>query len=249
MREIEVVRAEEIMSALSLSKRQVQNLFNKIAKKGSMIRLKRGIYLFPKKIPPGGSWQPDSLYLISHFMEVYDANYYISGLYVFNYYGLSEQIPSVYTIYNDKISGKRMLGKLRIELIKTDKSRIIGVNKIMLQDKQRQVNIASLPRTIFDAINDWDRFGTLPVAFEWINVIVDKKNDMDEFVNFALKLGTIITRRRIGYYMATYYNCFRQANKIIKKLKPTNKFILLDPTGVSSGKMDKSWGIIDNVRS
>ena len=46
-------------------------------------------------------------YIISHFMEVIGANYYIGGLYAFNHYSLTAQLANEITIYNDRLSVKK----------------------------------------------------------------------------------------------------------------------------------------------
>src|SRR5690242_13896060 len=95
MRGQEILHLGEIQSALHISSKQEKVLLSQLAKKGLIVRLQRGIYLIPKRIPPGGHWQPSAYYLISQLMKVLNVHYYIGGTNAFHYYGLTEQVPNV----------------------------------------------------------------------------------------------------------------------------------------------------------
>lgn len=247
MKNKEVLHLGELQAAWGISPKQEKNLLNRLVKKKTIIRLKRGIYLVPEKVPPGGMWQPDSLYLISVFMNIMKANYYLSGLYAFNYYGLSEQIPSIITIYNDKLSMTKKLGTLTIELIKTSKERIGDFSRINLKNT-RQANIANLTRTILDAVMDWSRFGTLPIAFDWIKKHLGDKTFMQKLIKNTLTYGNISSKKRIGYFLSRERYSSTSLKSLLKSISVTSSWVLLDPHGGSKGTTNKAWGIIDNVK-
>ncbi len=246
IREQRLLYQSELKEVLGISLKQEQDLLSRLTRKSLIIRLKRGVYLIPSKIPPGGKWQPNSLYLISYFMEVMQAQYYISGLYAFNYYRLSEQIPNIITIYNDKISGTKRLGVLTVNLIKVSKSRIGNPTSIKLKEN-RVVYIATLARTIVDAVMDWNRFGTLPDAFDWIHNHLDDNSFSNDLVKTVLKYGNISTRRRVGYYLFKLTNNPLLVKPILKSLTLTKNWVPLNPEGGTKGKTSRTWRIIDNV--
>ena len=248
MRETEIFHLGELHAAWGISLTQEKNLLNRLVKNKMIIRLKRSFYLVPRKIPPGGMWQPDSLYLISVYMDIMKANYYIGGLYAFNYYGLSAQIPGMITIYNDKLSLKKKLGNLTIQLIKIPKSRI-GIPRNIILKEGRKANISSLARTVLDAMADWIRFGTLPVAFEWIKQHLNDKDFVHEFIKITLKYGNISSKRRIGYFLFRETHSLDLVNRLLKSIRETKNWVLLDPCGEGKGTTDKKWRIIDNVKS
>lgn len=244
MQEKDVLHLGELQAAWGISSKQEKSLLSRLVKRKIIIRLKRGIYLVPRKVPPGGMWQPDSLQLISFFMEALKANYYIGGLYAFNYYGLSEQVPAVITIYNDKVSLKKKLGLLSIQLIKIMPDRIDESNTIQLNNN-RNVKIASISRTILDAIMDWNKFGTLPIAFEWIKN--NKKAAIQELINTTIKYGNVSSRRRIGYILSRENQFSELIKPLLKSIPITKNWVLLNPQGGSKGMTNKIWRIIDNV--
>lgn len=246
MTEQRILYQGELQKILNLSLKREQDLLSRLARKSSIIRLKRGVYLIPSKIPPGGKWQPSSLYLISYFMEVMQAQYYIGGQYALNYYGLSEQIPNSVTIYNDTLSGTKKCGILNITLIKISKSRI-GKPKKLTLEKNRIVYITTLPRVILDAVMDWNRFGTLPTAFEWIETNLNDNHFIKDLVKTTIQYGNISAKRRIGYYIFKLTNNSKLINPILKTLKSTKNWLPLNPEGGTKGTTNKTWRIIDNV--
>ncbi len=246
MRGKEIFRLGELQSAFKMSAKQERNLLSNLTTKGLIVRLKRGVYLVPKKIPPGGKWQPSAGYMISHLMEELSASYYISGLYAFNYYGLTEQVPNVMTVYNDKLSGQKQLGKLTVRFIKVAKQRLGGTTSQELFN-DREIKVATLTRTIVDAFIDWRRYNTLPAAYEWIKRNLDVPNFLQELISVTIKYGNISTRRRIGYYLYQLGQNDRLVKSILKTLKRTQGWVLLDPYSKTKGITNKTWGIIDNV--
>jgi len=128
MKEQEILHLGEIQQVLGLSATQERDLLSSLDEKGFIIRLKRGVYLIPRKIPPGGYWQPSSYYLISQFMKIMGANYHIGGINAMLYHRLTEQVPNTMTVYNDKISGKRNIGSLTVFFTKIDQKQICEID-------------------------------------------------------------------------------------------------------------------------
>jgi predicted transcriptional regulator of viral defense system len=248
MKEKEVLYLGELQSAFQISPKQEQDFLSKLSKKGSIIRLKRGVYLVPQKIPPGGKWQPDSLYIISHFMEVIGAHYYIGGLYAFNHYGLTTQLANQITIYNDRISAKKKLGTLSVQLIKISASRI-GTPTIYEIREQRKINISSLPRTIVDAFIDWIRYNTLPTAFDWITKYLKDPYFLSDLIKTTAQYGNISSKRRIGYFLYQQTHDVKLVKPIAKTIKNSKGWLPLNPLGGTKGVTNKKWRIIDNVDS
>lgn len=230
-----------------ISAKQEQELLSYLARKGSIIRLKRGTYVVPEYIPPGGKWQPDPKYLVSCLMAVTNAQYYISGFYAFHYHGLTEQIPNLITVYNDKLSAKKKLGKLNVQLIKIKKDGI-GDLKTIHVARGHVAHIATLTRSIVDAVNDYTRYNTLPRAYAWIQERSHEKKFLSALIKTTLHYGNISTKRRIGFFIACIMNNKKLALPLLKTLKPSKGWIGLDPSAPLKGITNKQWGIINNVK-
>jgi len=241
-----IIARGELQKLLNITQEQEQRFLEKLAASSTIIRLLPGTYLVPQKIPPGGKWQPDALYVISEFTKLIQANYYVTGLYAFNYYGLSEQIPNQLSVYNDKLSATRIFGTLRVKFIKVPNSKIGSIEKIELNDDS-YAYISSLSRTIVDAIHDWKRFGTMPDALEWISNLIKNKSVLENIISDTIAYGNVSTKRRIGYYLFKCTNESKLSSPILKTLKSTTNWVVLNPAGNRSGITNKTWRIIDNV--
>ncbi|MBA2654431.1 MAG: hypothetical protein H0U71_05140 [Gammaproteobacteria bacterium] len=248
MQEKNIFYFGELQKVFNISSQQEKDLLSNLSRRGMIIRLKRGVYLVPQKIPPGGKWQPDSLYLISQFMKVIGAKYYIGGLYAFHHYGLTNQLVNEITIYNDRLSGKKRLGNLNIQLIKIASPKIGEPVTLSFKEKE-QVNISRLSRTILDAIKDWSRFNTLPTAFEWIKNNIQDYGFLSELVNDTIMYGNMSSKRRIGYFLYKQTHDKKLVEPILKKLTASKSWLPLDPQGGTKGLTKKEWRIIDNVHN
>jgi len=74
-----------------------------------IIRLKRGVYLVPPRVPSGGRWAVSEYFLLSKLMAVLDGKYQIGGPNPFNFYGYDDQAPNRVYIYNNRILGEKIL--------------------------------------------------------------------------------------------------------------------------------------------
>ncbi len=243
----EVVRLGELQKQLGLDPTQERKLLQRLTNNGYLFRLQRGIYLVPTKIPAGGYWRPNEYYIIDKFMQIHDATYYISGLAAFNYHGLSEQIANQYLVYNNKLSALKKFGDLTVRFIKINKNRINGTNEITLPNKQK-AHIASLARTILDAINDWKRFGKLEDAFKWVEDRKDNKKFVSDFILLTEQYANNSSKRRIGYILEKLGISERKLLPLSRKLKSIQSWIPLFPDLAARGITNKKWRIIDNAK-
>jgi len=245
MQRKEIVCLGDLQKALEITPTQEHELLKRLTRNGLILRLMRGVYLAPDKLPAGGYWQPSSFYLVAKYMEVLNAKYYISGLFAFHYYGLIKQIPNEITVYNNKRAGIKSLGVVSLRLIKVSDERIGGFTNINT-DKQTFVNIASLARTVLDAVYDWKKYNSLPQAYDWISSYKKDKNFIDELIKQTAEYGNVITIRRIGYCIELLGFNESITAPLQKKLISKTGWVLYNPLGPKKGKTNKRWRIINN---
>ena len=245
MKEVSRINIGDLRKALGLSAKQERELLSRLSRAGLIVRLKKGVYLVPKKIPPGGKWRPNEFTLVNELMEEEKARYFISGPAAFYYYGLQTQIPNIITVYNDKISGRRTIAGQEVEFIKTKADRIGGWKEIKLAD-DKTAKIASLPRSIADAIYDWKRFDSLPEGYLWIKSLLNKPKLFNEFIMQVKNYTNSNTRRRVGAVLDDLNVKNKATNKILKTLKTSQGWVALNPNKPIRGKCIKKWGIIKN---
>ena len=166
LKKLEVVRTGEIVPILGITRSQEGDLFRRLSDSGWIVRLKRGVYLVPSRIPAGGKYNPGAAQILQKLMEEEKGNYQICGPTAFNFYGLDGQIPNVTYLYNNRISAKRSIGNLAFQFIKVADARLGAVNAVRTQDTE--ILYSSKARTLMDAVYDWSRFNSLPRGYGWI---------------------------------------------------------------------------------
>ena len=165
------------------------------------MRLKRGLYLVPPRIPAGGKYSPGAALILQKLMEEEKGKYQICGPTAFNFYGLDDQIPSVTYLYNNRISGKRSIGSLAFQFIKVGNERLGAINAVRTRDDMGMI-YASKARTLMDAVYDWSRFNSLPRGYDWIKGEIKNEPELaSELIEVTAKYGNMATTRRIGYLL------------------------------------------------
>jgi predicted transcriptional regulator of viral defense system len=245
LRKKSLVVTGDISKALGLAVKQERELLSRMARAGLIVRIRNGLYMVPPQIPPGGRWTPGEYKLTRALMEDAGATYQIAGPTAFHHYGLDEQVPNNVTIYNDKISGRRSIAGLEFILVKVAKERLGGSDSLKLPDGT-QVNISSLARTLMDAVYDWDRFNTLPRAYDWIRTQKNNPEIIKELIRLSLQYGNSGTMRRIGCLLETCDVSPRLLGKLKTKLTETKSLIPFVPTQPDRGSINRNWGVIIN---
>jgi predicted transcriptional regulator of viral defense system len=241
---------KQIGSALRLAPIQSSDLLSRMHRRGLIVQLRRGLYLLPQKLPPGGVWQPSVDLAIWFFLKDKKAAWQETGPSAFNYHGLSEQVANQPVVYNDKFSGKRQFGRLSVVFVKVPAERLGGIVEHDLpSDPKVKRRMGSLARIILDAVYDYSRFGTLPKAYRWIEQRKEDSRFIKELVNLSLRYGNVATNRRIGWLLERIGVAPSLYQALRKSLKPSTSFIPADPTAPKRGKTNMRWNIVENLNS
>jgi len=246
MRGQSVVRVGELVGPLQLSASQERNLLSRLSKAGWIVRVWRGIYLVPGKLPLGGKWSPDEILALNALMNARRGCYQICGPNAFNRYGFDDQIPNRVYAYNNRISGERTIGAVALTLIKVADERLGETEEMQTVDGQKAV-YGSRVRTLVDAVYDWARFNSLPRAYDWIRgELSASRVDSAELVKVTLRYGDKGTIRRIGALLEMEGVETRLLYKLEKALDPSTGLIPWIPTKRKRGKINRRWGVVLN---
>ncbi|MES2614722.1 MAG: hypothetical protein V4591_04835 [Bdellovibrionota bacterium] len=235
---------EEVTKNLNLQPQQVFRLFSRLLAQGRIQQLQRGLYMLPGRLPPGKQWKPSAYEALIAYMKYLKSYWQITGLAAFALHGFSTQVPQKIFVYNDTISGEKELAENQFYFIKVYKSRLGNVKKVNLLEKNQCIFFSSYYRTIFDAILECSRFGTLPEAFTWLASILPNKKALEEIIYCCTHYGNITTTARIGYFLEKIgYN----VAPLYKYFQSTNsKAQILFIPGQKIGQINKKWNIIEN---
>jgi len=246
MRNLRTMRVGDLASGLRLSAKQERELLSRMSRSGMIANVRKGLYLFPPRLPLGGIWTPDEATAINALMTDKNARYQITGPRAFNRYGYSEQLASLTAIYNDAISGERRVGSIAMKLIKVARDRLGGVEKVRTPSGETLV-YSSRARTLIDAVYDWSQFDSLPEAYDWIaHDLAACRITADELARAAVQYGNMGTIRRIGAILERLDASKACLSRLKRALTTTTAKIPLVPTRPARGPISKTWGVVIN---
>jgi predicted transcriptional regulator of viral defense system len=246
LRKREFIFSGEIAVALDIDAKQEWKLLNRMATSGMIIRLKRGAYLVPSRLPAGGRWTVSGYYILSKLMEVIKGQYQISGPNAFNLYGFEDQVPNRIYVYNDRIFGEKEIGGTDFVFIKTDAKRL-GATKNMKTLDDIDAVMVTKTRALVDAVYDWSRYNTLPRAYGWIADALTKTPDLtNKLIDDTLKYSNKGTMKRIGYLLASLGITADRLLGLKQKIGPVRSLIPWIPGQAAKGSISKEWGLIIN---
>jgi predicted transcriptional regulator of viral defense system len=201
LKKLDIVRTGDVAPILDISASQERDLFRRLSGSSWILRLKRGLYLVPPRIPAGGKYSPGAALILRKLMEENKGKYQICGPTAFNFYGLDDQIPSVTYLYNNRISGKRTIGSLAFQFIKVADERMGAVNAVRTGEDMEMI-YSSKARTLMDAVYDWSRFNRLPRGYDWVKGEIKTEPKLaSELIEVTAKYGNMATTRRIGFLL------------------------------------------------
>jgi len=240
------LQAGDLVEALGWTVEQERKTLSRLAKKGLIARVRRGLYLVPSSLPQGGRWSPGEFVALSTLVSDRGGCYQISGPNTFHRYGWTDQVPNRIYAYNNRISGDRQVGSVALTLIKVADQRLGGTEVVRTPDGI-EVVYASKARTLVDAVHDWSRFDSLPRAFQWIGQEVEKDDGFTpDLINATILFGNQGTVRRIGTVLARSEVPEQLLRRLGKVVRPSSSFIALDPTRPKRGTVNKRWGVVIN---
>jgi predicted transcriptional regulator of viral defense system len=242
-----LIQTGDLRKPLGLSFAQETKLLSRLSRRNLIARVRRGLYLVPAQIPPGVSWSPSEAQALSTFFGDLGGQYQISGPNAFSRYGWDEQVPNQTFIYNNRISGRRVIGAVQLTLVKVADERLGAVDIVKTPEGLEMV-YASKARALMDAVYDWSRFDTLPRAFGWIEAELRKDDHLAaELVSVCLRYGNQGTLRRIGCLLENAQAPTSLLRKMEKGLRKTSSLIPLVPTLPKRGKQSSRWKVVLNA--
>lgn len=241
-----VVFTGELSPILNITGSQERDLLRRLSNSGWIVRLKRGVYLVPPRIPAGGKYSPGVALILQTLMGEVNGKYQICGPTAFNFYNFDDQIPSVTYVYNNRISGSRTIGRLAFQFIKIADKRL-GATNVVRSREGVEIIYSSKARTLMDAVYDWSRFNSLPRGYDWIRQEIKKDFKLgSKLVEATVQCGNQAAARRIGYLLSTLDQNSRIINKLQHQLSGSKSLIPWIPSRPAKGTVNRKWGVIVN---
>jgi len=245
-RQLRCVENGQLTEALGLSPVQERKLLSRLASRGLIARVRRGLYLVPPRLPVGGRWSPGEALALRTLIEDRNGRYQICGPNAFHRYGWDDQVPIRIYAYNNRISGERTIGTMAFTLIKVTDDRL-GATEVVKTPDGVDLVYSSRVRSLVDAVCDWSRFNGLPRAYDWIRTeLADDDSVAANLVNVSLDYGNQGTLRRIGKLLELEGVQNSLLRKIEKAIRRSTSLIPWIPKRPKRGTVDRRWGVVVN---
>jgi predicted transcriptional regulator of viral defense system len=249
MRRLKTVRTGELVRALGITPQQERELLSRLARRNLIARVRRGLYLVPSRLPPGGKWSPNEFLALTTLIEDRGGRYQICGPSAFSRYGWDDQIPNRLYAYNNRIWGERKIGSAAMTLIKLTDERL-GETEIVETPEGIEAVYSSRVRSLVDAVYDWSRFNSLPRGHSWIRAELARDSGIaEEIVRVALRYANVSTLRRLGKLLELEGVAEPLLRKLARKLTLSSGLIPWVPSLPKRGTVDRRWGVLVNYES
>jgi predicted transcriptional regulator of viral defense system len=249
MRRLQTVRTGELVRALGITAQQERELLSRLARRNLIARVRRGLYLVPPRLPPGGRWSPSEFLALSTLIEDQGGRYQVCGPSAFYHYGWNNQIPNRLYAYNNRITGQRTIGSVGMSLVKLADERL-GETEVVTTPDGIGAVYSSRVRSLVDAVYDWSRFNSLPQGYDWIRTeLARDPGTAGEIVRVALRYANVGTLRRLGKLLEMEGVKDSVLRKLERGLKPSSALIPWAPTLPKRGAVDRRWGVVVNHES
>jgi predicted transcriptional regulator of viral defense system len=226
----------DALQTLSYTKREVvRNVLSRLAKKGRIKRIKKGLYLLiPFRLADWGEHEFSIVPLLAKA-------YYISFWSALSFWSMTEQLPrQIYIATKYRIKA-RSFGEIRYLFVKVAPRYFFGFAETEISG--RKVNIALKEKAVLDCLLHPEYCGGLG---EVAKAIRDCWKDLDwtKVKGYARKMKNSAVERRLFYILS-----FLKLKKPLSVLgkKEFTGFRLLDPNAPKEGKYDSRAGIRVNV--
>lgn len=248
MRGVRTLATGDLVDPLGLTAKQERELFSRMARSGLIAKARRGLYLVPPRLPLAARWTPDAAQALEALITLAGGRYQVCGPSAFHLFGFSDQVPQVTHAYNNRISGARTVGVVRLVLIKVADDRL-GDTETRGSSEDGSLVYSSRARTLFDAVYDWPRFNTLPRAYGWIRSDLEARRvTAAELVRVALRYGNDRTIRRLGALLEREGTSRRLLDRLGEGFPPPRTTIPFVPGAPEAGRILSRWGVRLNAR-
>ncbi len=211
-----VFTLSDISRVIGKDKRYATLYAKRLVERGSIIRIEKGKFILPDTDP-----------MVVTTNITFPS--YISFLSALSYYHLTTQIPTTIQVVTSRSRKNVLFGNEKISFIKFNKKRIFGYNRERIGNGY--AFIGELEKVIVDAL-------FIPrycQPSETLDAI--EKVDTRKLLDYALKMRSIVTLKRLGYILELKdIDIYNEVKGYINR-----KYDLLNPLLPPVGKLSRKW--------
>lgn len=250
-RGVTIAKAEDLSSALGLSKSWAKNVLSKLAKRGAAHRVGRGKYaIIPADVMHGRkSYVVDPFVLVSELMK--KSVYYVAYQSAAHVHGIAEQIPFRTTVTVLRQRRQVKFGNVQIDFVKLKGSKFFGFKELRYSNVL--LKVSDLEKTIIDCIDRQELCGGIvEVARTLSNAVATEKLDWERLISWVRRFKSYAVAQRLGFLLERLEMIgeIQLSPMVLDKLwlLVGSSTYPLDIKAPKKGKISKKWKIIENAR-
>lgn len=231
--------------ALNLSRRAAAMKLAALARRGWLLRARRGLYLvLPLEVEPGRPMVAENPWLLAQ--ETFSPCY-IGGWSAAEYWGLTEQLfrsTLVVTAAHIRTRSARLLDH-EFRLFRVPRTRVTGAP--LVWRGTRRVPVSDRERTIVDCLRHPELCGGIRHLVQIMDTYgKDRERDFQKLTQVAQEVGTGAVWKRLGYIAELLWPA-EQALRDAATKHLTAGNVRLDPTVRQRGTLLRRWRLWINV--
>jgi len=237
-------RAADATEALGISRSRASRMLSRLAAKGWLHRLRRGVYaLVPLS---SASPTPAVENPLAVAMEVF-APCYISGWTAAQHWSLTEQVLETIVVYSSSPQRRtrQYAGGVTFHVRRVPPSSIFGT--VRLWSGTVPIQMADIHRTVIDILDDPAMGGGGRLTMEIVAAYWQSaERDPSRLLKYAARLGRGTIFKRLGYTAAVLGEPSLEWLDACRE-RVTRGISLLDPGGRKNGPIVTEWGLRINL--
>lgn len=231
--------------ALRIDRRRAALKLGALARRGWLLRARRGLYLvLPLETEPGTLSVAEDPWVLAR--EAF-APCYVGGWSAAEYWGLTEQLfRSTLVVTGSHVRRKSisLLGH-EFRLFRVPRERLKGA--ILIWRGAERVAVSGRERTLVDGLRQPETCGGIRhLAQMMVAYAESNERDFDTLVATAKKHGSGAAWKRLGYMAEILWSGETAVTEEARR-RVTRGYVRLDPTVARRGKFVRKWGLRVNV--
>lgn len=225
----------DALERLDTTRQVVRNVLSRLARKGRIKRVKKGVYLLvPFRFKDYGQHE-------FSLLPLFVKEYYVSFWSALHFWSFTEQLPRTIYAATKKTVKNRGFEEVRYEFVKLSGRYFFGFVETEIQGVK--VNVACKEKAVLDCLLHPEHCGGLG---EVAKALRDYWKDLDwrRVRQYVVKMGNSAVERRLLYILS--YLKLKTPLSFFKGKKFTG-FRKLNPSSGGKGEYDKKFGLVVNV--
>lgn len=235
----EIITIAFAAQALQIGERQAAAILSSLAKRGWLVRIRRGLYIMVPLQATTTKMVSEEPKLIAH--EIF-APCYIAGWSAAMHWGLTEQIFNTIFVATTKKVHRREIDVHGIKfVIKTIKAtKFFGTKSVWAG--QTKIAISDATKTVIDCLDDPSMAGGIRMAYDFLNNYLNsKEKNLNLLLEYAEKMHSSAIYKRLGYLLELGFSEEKELLDICKQ-KIKKGYSQLDPATPGKTLINR-WGL------